>query len=327
MLAFWYSEQGNLVTSEGRYPSQETTWTTLIEMHPADQPIGLVGAGSRVMTHRSATRSAGVPPATMPTTIHASQSDSAETANSPSEPLRPRRRQARTEDDQTAPRQRYSERFRRQERYQDEEADDRSYRSTRDPYDRLRRVSNRPARRVEPEYDTEDEYDQFDGPDFEPAPRTRSARRPARNQPPRIDQQRIREVGALIANPRARTAAAGIGFSRRHWFADTAFDLDPGSVRSDGSWIPLHLDAEGIRDVVRHQGRPLAIAVLRACGDGHGLGTRLVAAGRDSYAVQYLTVGALMIHCLVWVGLSISCGRASYLAAGTPVAGRGAWLI
>ena len=30
------------------------------------------------------------------------------------------------------------------------EADDRSYRSTRDPYDRLRRVSNRPARRVEP---------------------------------------------------------------------------------------------------------------------------------------------------------------------------------
>ena len=84
MLAFWYSEQGNLVTSEGRYPSQETTWTTLIEMHPADQPIELVGAGSRVMTHRSATRSAGVPPATMPTTIHANQSDSAETANSPS---------------------------------------------------------------------------------------------------------------------------------------------------------------------------------------------------------------------------------------------------
>ena len=32
-----------------------------------------------------------------------------------------------------------------------------------------------------------------------------------------------------------------------------------------------------------------------------GLGWWLRA--RESYAVQYLTVGALMIHCLVWVGL------------------------
>jgi hypothetical protein len=215
-----------------------------------------------------------------------------------------RRRETAPIDERAAPRERYSDRFRRQSAYTDEEPNDRSYRSARDPYDRLRRVGNRPARRVETELDQDAELDQYAEEEFAlPVSRQRGGRRPARTQSPRFDQQRIRDVGALISNPapEMRPLVLGAIASIASLLLLSVLILVRSS--SIGTWIPLHLDAEG---AVTAYGSKAAIwrlpfFALFATIMAFGLGWWLRA--RESYAVQYLAVGALMVHLLIWVGV------------------------
>jgi hypothetical protein len=73
-----------------------------------------------------------------------------------------------------------------------------------------------------------------------------------------------------------------------------------GSV---GNWIPLHLDAEGSATSYGSKAAlwRLPFFALFATIMAFGLGWWLRA--RESFAVQYLTIGALMIHLLIWVGV------------------------
>src|SRR4051794_39237375 len=79
--------------------------------------------------------------------------------------------------DRDEPGQRYSDRFRRsQQRYADEDVDVAPV--SRDPYDRLRRLGNRPQRRVEPDLDDDRDIDPDDYEDFEQRPARRRTRQP-----------------------------------------------------------------------------------------------------------------------------------------------------
>jgi hypothetical protein len=217
---------------------------------------------------------------------------------------RPRRSTRPPVDDGEAPRrERYSDRFRRQPRYEEEEADARSVRSSRDPYDRLRRVGNRPARRVETESETDYEFDAYRDEDLDAvAPGGRVRRRPTRREAPRIDQQRLRNVSAAFANPAPEVRPlmmGGLAAVASLVLLSILVLVKSGSMPD---LIPLHLNAEGTTTVFGTKGSiwrlPFfaLLTTLMAFGLGWWLRTR------DSFAVQYLVVGALMIHCLIWVG-------------------------
>ena len=71
---------------------------------------------------------------------------------------------------------------------------------------------------------------------------------------------------------------------------------------SAGVWLPMHLDAEG---TVTEYGSTSAIwrlpfFALMSTIMALGLGWWLRA--RESFAAQYLVVGALMVHAIIWVG-------------------------
>lgn len=214
-----------------------------------------------------------------------------------------RSRQARVPDERTTRPERYSDRFRRQRPPVDDELDDRSYRSSRDPYDRLRRIGTRPPRRVE--VDAEDEIDgqhyRDDDLDFVPAG-GRLGRRPTRQRAPRVDQQRLREMSAVFANPAPEYRPLVMGGVVA--VASLALLSILVLVRSGsaGDWIPLHLNAEGTPTGYGTTSTlwRLPFFALLSTVMAFGLGWWLRA--REAYAVQYLVVGALLIHCLIWVG-------------------------
>ena len=71
---------------------------------------------------------------------------------------------------------------------------------------------------------------------------------------------------------------------------------------STGDWVPLHLNAEGTPTGYGTTGTlwRLPFFALLATVMAFGLGWWLRA--REAYAVQYLVVGALLVHGLIWVG-------------------------
>jgi hypothetical protein len=213
-----------------------------------------------------------------------------------------RRRRPVPEDEPVERRERYADRFRRQPVYRDVEPDDRSLRSTRDPYDRLRRVGNRAPRRVEVDFEGETEYSEYED-DLEVAPRPRrTARRPSREQAPRFDQQRIRDVGSLIANPAPEVRPLVLGGLAALGSLVLLTILILVRSGSAGDWVPLHLDAEGTPTSYGSQGAlwRLPFFALFTTLMTFGLGWWLRA--RESYAVQFLIVGALIVHSLIRVG-------------------------
>ena len=215
-----------------------------------------------------------------------------------------RSRRSQVVDDQDTTQGRYSDRFRRQSRLREDDPDPRSYRSTRDPYDRLRRVGNRPPRRIETEYDQDFDFDQYDDDSagLEPAA-SRRTRRPLSSRGPRADQQRLREFGSIIANPspELRPLMMGAVIALGSLVLLSILIL----VRSDsaGTWIPLHLDAEGTPVSYGNEAAlwRLPFFALVATVMAFGLGWWLRA--REAYVVQFLVIGALLIHSLIWVGI------------------------
>jgi hypothetical protein len=155
---------------------------------------------------------------------------------------------------------------------------------------------------VEVDYDAEAGYDEYED-DLEAPVRTRRpARRPARELAPRFDQQRIRDVGSLIANPAPEVrplVMGGLAALASLVVLSILILLRSGSV---DDWIPLHLNAEGTATSYGSKGAlwRLPFFALLATVMTFGLAWWLKA--RESYAVQYLIVGALIVHSLVWVG-------------------------
>jgi hypothetical protein len=214
------------------------------------------------------------------------------------------RSRSRYEDDVTPPRrERYSDRFRSQPRYEDEEPEPRSYRSSRDPYDRLRRVGNRPPRRVQSELDIEygDEgYEEVDLDAVAPAGRVR---RPAtRREVPGVPQQRLREMSAIFANPSPELrpiVMGGIAAFVSLLLMSIVILVRSGSITD---YIPLHLDAEGTTTLFGTKGSIWRLPFFALLSTVMALGLGWWLRTRDAYAVQFLVVGTLMVHCLIWVG-------------------------
>jgi hypothetical protein len=212
-------------------------------------------------------------------------------------------RSTRSGDDREARPERYSDRFRRQRRAVEDEPDDRSFRSSRDPYDRLRRVGNRPPRRADVVADEEFDVDEYglDEQDLDPG-LGRARRRTTRQHAPRIDQQRFRDVGAVFANPAPELRPLVLGGLVAVGSLILLSILVLIRSGSTGDWIPLHLNAEGTPTGFGTKGAlwrfPFFafLTTVMAFGLGWWLRTR------EAYAVQYLVVGTLLIHCLIWVG-------------------------
>jgi hypothetical protein len=219
-----------------------------------------------------------------------------------SEP-RPRRR-SRYEDDAAPPRrERYSDRFRSQPQYEEEEADPRSYRSSRDPYDRLRRVGNRPPRRVQSELDIQYGEEGYDDPDLDALAPAGRARRPvARREMPGIPQQRIREMSAIFANPSPELrpiVMGGVVALASLVLMSIMILIRSGSITD---YIPLHVDAEGTTTMFGTKGSIWRLPFFALLSTVMALGLGWWLRTRDAYAVQFLVVSALMVHCLIWVG-------------------------
>lgn len=208
-----------------------------------------------------------------------------------------------TRRERTPREERYADRFRRQRQPNEDEPDVRSYRASRDPYDRLRRVGNRSPRPVDLSVEDEAGFEQYEDEDLNlDLPGRRSVRRPVRQRAPRLDQQRFREMGAVFthATPEYRPLMMG-GLASVVSLVLLAILI---LVRTDaaGDWIPLHLNAEGTPTGFGSTGTlwRLPFFALLTTITTFGLGWWLRA--REAYAVQYLVVGALMVHCLIWVG-------------------------
>lgn len=202
----------------------------------------------------------------------------------------------------TGQQERYSDRFRKNAPAGAvDEADDASYRSTRDPYDRLRRVSNRPPKRVDPE-DEGDPYGYLDE-DYDerlpPPSRSRSTR--SRNQP-RTTPSRAAMAGLALANPTAdmRPLVLGGGAALGSLLLLSILIL----VRSGSAdvWLPMHLNAEGTPTVYGTTSAiwrlPFFALMTTVMAVGLGWFLRL----KEPFAAQYLVVGALLVHVIIWVG-------------------------
>ncbi|HET7054896.1 MAG TPA: hypothetical protein VFI12_00465, partial [Thermomicrobiales bacterium] len=119
---------------------------------------------------------------------------------------------------------------------------------------------------------------------------------------PRIDQQRLRDVSAVFANPAPEVRPlmmGGLAAVASLILLSILVLVKSGSMPG---LIPLHLNAEGTTTLFGTKGSVwrlpffALLTTIMAFGLGWWLRTR------DAFAVQYLVVGALMIHCLIWVG-------------------------
>lgn len=197
------------------------------------------------------------------------------------------------------------ERFRRpsRESLPSVDQDDRSYRSTRDPYDRLRRVGNRAStRRVEiDDADFGDEYldERDENVRSTPGRRLRSTQRPAAT---REFQARLGSAGRSLMNPAADTRPLSIGLAAALGSLLLLAILVLIRSGSTDAWIPLHLNAEGVpvgygsKSAIWRLPFFALLTTIMAFGIGWWLRTR------EPFAAQYLVVGTLLIHGLIWVG-------------------------
>lgn len=196
-----------------------------------------------------------------------------------------------------------SERFRRAGREHAEDVDDRSSRASRDPYDRLRRVSNRPARRVEVDPYDELSYEGDDDEYLTPVqePRRRSSRAGTRAPAHGVRQQQLRQVGTLMANPSAelRPIMAGALVSIVSLvLLSIVLLLRAGDL---GAWNPIRLNAEGDPTVFGTPSAAWRLPVFALFSTIMALGLGWWLRAREPFAAQFLAVGALLIHGLIWV--------------------------
>ena len=196
---------------------------------------------------------------------------------------------------------RYSDRFKRATELPTEEQDSRSYQSARDPYDRLRTTARRQPRQVEPDPYDDDEYG-----DEDRSYGARAAgydRRPERRQSTRAAQAQFRSVGATLANPSPEMRPLllhGILAAASLIVLSLLIAIRSGSAPA---WIPLHLDAEGTPTLFGTKSAVWRLPVFALFATIMALGLGWWLRIREGFAVQFLAVGTLMIHGIVWVGV------------------------
>ena len=197
------------------------------------------------------------------------------------------------------------DRFRRTDRRVSGDADDRSPSSTRDPYDRLRRVGNRPPRRVDVDRYDDPPLDAYGDDDYDESPpvidRRRAGRPTVRSTTPGVRQQQIRSMGALVANPspELRPIVVGALISAGSLILLAILTLIRGGDLP--AWLPTRWNAEGDPMVFGTSSTAwrLPVFVLFSTVMALGLGWWLRV--REPFAAQFLSVGVLLIHGLIWI--------------------------
>jgi hypothetical protein len=197
-----------------------------------------------------------------------------------------------------------TDRFRRASRDQDDEIDDRSAFASRDPYDRLRRVGNRPPRRVEVDPYDEPELSEYgDYADPLPAERGRRGRgqTQARSTASGLRQQQIRQVGSLVANPapELRPIVLGALIALASLVVLSLLILLRGGDLTD--WYPIRWNAEGEASVYGTPATVWRLPVFALFSTILALGLGWWLRVREPFASQFLAVGVLLIHVLIWV--------------------------
>jgi hypothetical protein len=207
--------------------------------------------------------------------------------------------------------------FRRPSRRQELEPDDRSPSSTRDPYDRLRRVASRPPRSVEVDEVTEfEEYDEaiiggYDAEEYDalpPVPREPRSRRrtiaaPAERRPSVPRTPATQQIGGLIAAaaPQTRLIVGVGGFALLSlvFMAATV----AGRKSSLPDWIPIHLNAEGEPDLWGTAATLWRIPLMAAMLTIMSAAVGWYLWKRDPFASRFMLASTVLIHALCWVAL------------------------
>jgi hypothetical protein len=197
--------------------------------------------------------------------------------------------------------------FRRPARGAALDPEDNSPASTRDPYDRLRRVAAKPQRPVR--FEEDDELDSgygvdYDEEGYEPAARPRPRRRasgppPDRTYRPPASQQ----LGSIIASaaPQTRFLATVAGLS----LLSLVFMIATvaGRQGSMADWMPIHLNAEGSPDRWGSPDTvwriPLMVFMLTVMS-----GVVAWFAGKhDAFAARFAVGSVLLVHALAWIAV------------------------
>ena len=184
----------------------------------------------------------------------------------------------------------------------EDEIDDRSATASRDPYDRLRRVGSRPPRRVEVDPYDDPEFGDYD--DFAetlPAERGRLGRGRKRSATPGLRQQQLRQVGALVANPapEMRPIVLGALISLGSLVILSLLLLLRGGDLP--AWYPTRWNAEGDATVFGTPATVWRLPVFAFFSTVLALGLGWWLRVREPFASQFLAVGVLLIHVLIWV--------------------------
>lgn len=204
--------------------------------------------------------------------------------------------------------------FRRPNRRQEAEPDDRSPSSTRDPYDRLRRVAARPPRAIE--NDAGDEFDdsylggfapgEYD--DLPPVPREQRSRRraPASTNERRATAPRTpatQQIGGLIAAAAPQTRLiVGIGGFALLSLVFMAATV-AGRMSSLPDWMPIHLNAEGRPDLWGSSSTLWRIPLMAVMMTLMSAGVAWYLWKRDPFAARFTLASTVLIHALTWVAL------------------------
>jgi hypothetical protein len=119
---------------------------------------------------------------------------------------------------------------------------------------------------------------------------------------PGIPQQRFREMSAIFANPSPELrpiVMGGVVALASLVLMSIMILIRSGSITD---YIPLHVDAEGTTTMFGTKGSIWRLPFFALLSTVMALGLGWWLRTRDAYAVQFLVVGALMVHCLIWVG-------------------------
>lgn len=227
------------------------------------------------------------------------------------DPIPPRNRSSRG---QREPLPQLGDVFRRSGARRESE-DDRSAASTRDPYDRLRRVANQPQRRIAFDDEPDIESDYFGGYEdnqYEPLPPVpRDEVQRARRRQPAVERRvpsvrrpnPTQQLGGLLAaaSPQVRSLA-GLGAIDVASLVLMAVVL---AIRlgSLPEWIPIHLNAEGTPDRWGTHETLWQIPLMAFMLSLMSGAVAWYLAKRDPFAARFTMLSTVLMQALAWIAL------------------------
>lgn len=175
--------------------------------------------------------------------------------------------------------------------------------AARDPYDRLRRVASRPARRVEFDDEFEPDHEQpWEDDDFQrrtPRPRRRASAASGRPRRSPASKQLGGMISAADSQAKYVVAVAGLAIVSLVFMAATV----AGRTSALPAWMPIHSNAQGNPDLWGDPNTiwriPLMVAILTIMSAAVAW---FVSKG-DPFAARFALGTVILVHAMSWIGL------------------------